>query len=82
MAAATLVGKRRESVVGDRRMVTAQVTLANNGDTYNTGLKTITGLSIDPTTNASVGATFAGGVLTFAYGGGALTVNVIAYGWA
>lgn len=78
MAAAT-VNRERRVVQGSKRVVLANVTIAANGDTYNTRLKVIDAYSVDATTNASCGATVAGGVMTFA-SGGALTMSVIAEG--
>lgn len=81
MAAATLVGRRRERVFGDLRVVLAQVTTSTTTDTYNTGLKQIVGLSLDCTTNATAAGTFSGGTITFANSGSPLTINVVAFGF-
>jgi hypothetical protein len=79
MAAAT-IANRREVVYGSHRIVMADVTIANNGDTWVTGLKKVLAMSIDPTTNASAGGTKSGGTITFATGG-ALVMSVIAFGY-
>jgi hypothetical protein len=80
MAAATIANKH-EAVFGNYRVMFADVTIANNGDTWVTGMKKILAMSLDPTTNASVGATKSGGTITFA-SGGALTMSVFAIGYA
>lgn len=79
MAAAS-IANRREVVFGSKRVVYADVTIANNGDTWATGLKKVEAMSIDPTTNASAGGTKSGGTITFATGG-ALVMSVIAIGY-
>lgn len=78
--AAVTVANRRGSVIGNKRMVTADITIASNGDTWVTGLKKIEGVSVDPTTSASAGATKSGGTITFVTGG-ALVTSVIAVGY-
>lgn len=79
MAAAT-IANRREIVWGSSRVVYADVTIAASGDTWVTGLKKVMALSVDPTTNASAGATKSGGTITFVTGG-ALVMSVIAIGY-
>lgn len=78
MAAAT-IASRRDSVLGNKRVVTATATIANNGDTWATGLKVIDAISVDPTTAASSGATVSGGTVTFVTGG-ALVVSAMVIG--
>ncbi len=80
MAAATLVGKRRVTIWGDKRVVMAQVTMATSGDTYVTGLKAVQQLSCEPTTAVASGTTFSGGTVTF-IGTGPITFNLIAVGY-
>lgn len=70
---ATTVTNRKDSVIGNKRLVTATVAITTNGDTWATGLKQIDTITLDPTTNASGGATASGGTITFAVGG-ALTM--------
>lgn len=77
---AVTVANRRASVIGSKRMITADITIANNGDTWVTGLRRIEGMSSDPTTAASSGATKSGGTITFVTGG-ALVTSVIVVGY-
>lgn len=78
MAAAT-VTNRKEFVFGSLRCIAATVTIANSGDTWVTGLGKVLYTQAEPTTNASMGVTKSGGTLTFV-SGGALTMDVMAYG--
>jgi len=77
---AVTVANRRSSVIGSKRMVTADITIANNGDTWVSGLKKVEAVSVDPTTAASAGATKSGGTITFVTGG-ALITSVIVVGY-
>ena len=78
--AAVTVANRRSSVIGSKRMITADITIANNGDTWVTGLRRIEGISVDPTTAASAGMTRSGGTVTFVTGG-ALVTNAVVIGY-
>lgn len=77
MAAAT-ENSRNEWVAGNKRCVSANLTV-DNTYTYVTGLGRIDALSVTPTTAAALGATYSGGTITFA-SGGSLTCNVIVHG--
>ena len=82
--AAVTVANRRETVWGNNRVILADITIANNGDTWTTGLKKVLQVSAEPTTNASFGLTKGtgtnSGVVTFVTGG-ALVVSAIAVGY-
>lgn len=77
--AAVTVANRREIVMGSIRAIAATVTIANNGDTWATGLGKVQYVQAEPTTAAAMGATKSGGTVTFVTGG-ALVADVIAYG--
>ena len=59
------VSNRRSLVMGSRRVITAQVDIASDTDTWVTGLKAIEALSVRPESNTAVGATYSGGTITF-----------------
>jgi len=64
LAAATITNERWQ-VAGNLRFVTADsVVFANNGDTWNTKLKTVRAISLTPTTNTAFGFTVSGGTIT------------------
>ena len=79
MAAATITN-RRSSVIGNKRMITADVTVAGVSDTWITGLKKVEAMSVDPTTLADAAATKSGGTITFVTAG-ALSMSVVAIGY-
>lgn len=65
MAAVTVV-KQYSSVMGDRRVVTGTVTVANSGDTWTIpGIKLIQSVQTTPATAIVNGATTSGAVVTF-----------------
>ena len=78
--AAVTVDTQDMSVIGSKRQVTAQVGIANTGDTFATGLKIIDAFSVIGGTAAVTSATKSGGTLTFATGGAVEAAQVIAVG--
>lgn len=78
--AAVTVNRVRYSVFGNKRIVLADVSIAANGDTFNTKLKLLDTASCDSSTTGAVGATKSGGTLTFATGGALANVLVVAIG--
>ena len=65
MAAVTVV-KQYSSVMGDRRVITATVTVANSGDTWVVpGVKLIQSVQTTPATAIVNGATTSGATVTF-----------------
>ena len=78
MAAAT-VNRRRNEVDGNKRIHLANLTAGNNDTYIIPGIKIVDAYSLDPTTNATLGATISGSTLTFA-SGGSLTFSLIAIG--
>lgn len=81
--AAVTVANRNETIIGNKRMVTADLSSIDNADTWVTGLKVIEGLTLTTTTAAAttqLGATKSGGTVTFAVESGSLAANAIAIG--
>ena len=78
--AAVTVNRRRSVVMGNKRVILADVSIAANGDTFDTKLKIIDSASVDSSTTTAVGATKSGGVLTFAAGGAIANALVVAFG--
>jgi hypothetical protein len=76
--AAAVITNRKRVVIGSENMITATV-VANNTDTWITGLKKILAASFEATTNSSIGFTISGGTITFA-SGGSLTLSGIVMG--
>lgn len=78
MAAAT-ENSREEFVAGNRVQVVANLTFANNGDTYDTGLSSVDGFQFTPTTAAAAGMTESSGTVTLVAGAG-LSGQLVAWG--
>lgn len=65
MPAATVTNPQQQSIQGDLASIGADsIVFANNGDTWDTGLKSIRSISLTPTTNVAFGFTVSGGVIT------------------
>jgi hypothetical protein len=80
--AAVTVNRRREAVIGSQRIIMADVSIANNGDTFNTSLKIINGMSADGGSAAAVtGVSATGGTMTFLTAGAVTHAQVVAIGW-
>jgi hypothetical protein len=73
MAAAT-ESLARDVIMGAMRGRCATLTFAGNGDTYDTGLRTIFSLAFTPTTNTAFGFTVSNGTVTIVSGGAATGV--------
>lgn len=78
--AAVTVDARQDAVFGNLRSIVAQVDIASDGDTWNTGLKVIKSLSAISETNNAIGATFSGGIVAFQTAGAEANVKVQAIG--
>ena len=78
--AAVTVDTRTDHVFGDRRIITAQIDIAADGDTWETGWSQVDFVTATSTTNAAIGATIAGGIVTFQTGGAELNTKVFAVG--
>lgn len=79
MAAVTVNSSDITHVVGDLRLISANIT-GGNGDTWLVpGISKILGMSGEPTTNASMGFTFSGATITIA-SGGSLSANMLVLG--
>lgn len=76
---AVTVSNRDEWVAGNKRIVTAKLSVIANGDTWVTGLGNITSLSVTCTTDDTCSADASGGTITF-YNGATLIAHVIAIG--
>lgn len=72
---------RVDNIAGSLRQVIATFASISNGDTWPTGLGLISGVSIDPGTATSIGATLSGGTVTFATSGAVTNVQVLAFGY-
>lgn len=66
--AAVTVNRVRRNVMGNRRVLTANIDIATSGDTWETGLKIIESVNFLPDAAAAVGATVSGGTITFLTG--------------
>lgn len=65
MAAATLTGRQNSVVLGNKRFAGySAIAFANNGDTWNTGLRSIDVVDLAPTTNTAFGFTVSGATIT------------------
>jgi hypothetical protein len=78
--AAVTVNRRRSIITGSKRGILADVSVAANGDTFDTKLKIIDGVSADSSSTAAIGLTIAAGVITFVTAGAITHTQVIAHG--
>ena len=78
--AAVTVDRRRDSVIGNQRLVLAQVDVADDADTFDSKLKRIETVSLTPSSNSAIGATISGGTVTFQTGGAETNVLVTVIG--
>lgn len=82
MAEVTVDSKDKRLVsVGHLKAVTAQVDIAANGDTFDTGLHDIVFWTARDDGTSAVGGTDSGGTITFAVGGALTNVTVFALGF-
>lgn len=63
--AAVTVNSQQRTVWGNKRVVLANVNVATSGDTWVTGLTTITTVLTEPSSAIVHGATHSGGTVTF-----------------
>lgn len=77
--AAVTVNSRENTVLGNKRVVMASVQVANTGDTFVTGLSSISAANATPSTAAASGLTISGGTITFAQAADT-AVQVVAFG--
>lgn len=77
---AVTVDTQDMSVIGSKRQVTAQVDIANSGDTFDTGLKIIDSVVAVGGSAAVTRVTKSGGTVTFVTGGAVTDAQVIAVG--
>ena len=76
--AAVTVNTVENTVLGNKRAVMANVTVATTGDTWVSGLSSISSVQTTPATAIAAGATKSGGTVTFVQAADA--VEVIAIG--
>lgn len=67
--AEVVVATRQDTVFGDRRVITADLTSVDNADTFTSGLQRVDAAHFQPLTAAAVGMTIVGGTITFANAG-------------
>ncbi len=80
--AAVTVTKRYDNVMGSRRSVGAIIAGTGSGDTWNTGLKSISSWSMDAgSANPPTAITASGGTLTITAGGSYTGASVIVWGY-
>lgn len=72
-------GSRIETVFGNKRVIIADLTSVDTGETWDSLLTTVEFAVFTPTTAAANGITFSGGVVTFINGAG-LAGKVMAIG--
>lgn len=63
--AAVVVNSQIRTVFGNKRAILASVNVATSGDTWATGLTTISTIMTEPSSAIAHGATFSGGTVTF-----------------
>ena len=63
--AAVVVNSQIPTVFGNKRAILANVNVATSGDTWATGLTTITNVFTEPSSAIVHGATHSGGTVTF-----------------
>lgn len=81
MAAVTQTN-RRDATMGNFRVILATIAGTGSSDTWNTGLKTIRGWSMDAgSANPPTAITVSGGTLTITAGGSYTGASAIAYGY-
>lgn len=71
----------RRVVMGNRRVITGEIDIAGNLDTYITGLKRVESVECTSPTNNGIGAVVVGGTITFHTGGAesACHLHVVGY---
>lgn len=79
MAAVTVNSSNYVNGVGGRRVLTANINV-NNTNTMNTGFSMIDSVQVESSAQVILGATIAGGVLTFAASGNDPAANLVVIG--
>lgn len=77
--AAVTVNSSETTVFGNKRAVMASVQVATTGDTWNTGLSSISHAEATPSSAIGSGLTISGGTITFAQAADA-AIQVMAIG--
>ena len=81
MAAATVTSTGRPTIIGDLAMITAKLTLAGTGDTFDAstlGFASVDNVILSPPSTVSVSASISGTTATFTYTGGGAMTGVLA----
>lgn len=68
MAAVTITN-RADNVLGNQRIITGIITIAADGDTFDSGLHIIQSVTATSSTNNGIGATVSAGTIAFQTGG-------------
>jgi hypothetical protein len=79
--AAVTVNRARRLVMGNRRVITANIDIAADADTYITGLTIIESVQCSSPTNNGIGHTVSGGTITFQTGGAEAAAHLHVVGW-
>lgn len=78
--AAVTVDSAIHNVAGSMREIVAQIDIANSGDTWATGLRTIKMLTHEPDANMTSVA-YSGGTITFTTGGAITNMQIKVTGY-
>ncbi len=78
--AAVTENRKKTSVTGDIKVMMADIDIAANADTLDTGLDFIEAFSIVNSVDDYISGTKSGGTITFVTDGAEVAVMVIAYG--
>lgn len=78
---ATTVLSQATSVMGDQRVVLANLTTSAASDTYNTGLGGIRSVNCNGGSAAVTNVTVSGGTVTIVSSGGVTGLWLTAFGW-
>ena len=74
--AAVTQNRLRSVVMGNRRVITANIDIAADADTLATGLKYVESVQSSSPTNNGIGHTVSGGTITFQTAGAEAAVHV------
>ena len=67
--------------MGNRRVITGQIDIAADADTFASGLKYVEHVSCTSTTNNGIGATISGGTITFQTAGAEADCKLFVVGY-
>lgn len=78
--AAVTVAARVDTVFGDKKIITCDISSVDDADTMVTGLQSIDNVLFVPQTAVAVGATVSGGTITFKVAAGTLAGKLTVIG--